>query len=121
MRALKDEERRVILMLVEKFGADKERDQLLADLNHCLVNETVSDGSILSFDIADYQRPIDKGRWQYRQKDGFVVDGVVEDMDGLEMEVMLLADANHRVWEFEIVRHHPGAVVEPDWSTFKVR
>jgi hypothetical protein len=111
----------VILMLAAKCGSDEERAQLIADLGRCSVKETVPDGSILSFDIADYQRPADRGRWQYRQKDGFVIDGVVKDIDGSEMEVMLLADANHRVWEFEIVRHHPRSVIKPDWSTFRVR
>jgi hypothetical protein len=121
MRELTVEERRVILMLAEKFGSEAERDQLLADIDHCSVRETVQDGSILAFDIPGYQRPPEHGRWQYRQKDGFVVDGVVKDADGSDMEVMLLADTNHRVREFEIVRYHPGSVTKPDWSTFKVR
>ena len=121
VRALTDEERRVILQLAAKFASDEERNKLVTDLDRCLVSETVPDGSILSFDITDYQRPPGKGRWQYRQKDGFVIDGVVKDADGSDMDVMLLADANHRVWEFEIVRHHPGSVIKPDWSTFKVR
>jgi hypothetical protein len=121
VRSLTDEERRVILMLAEKFGSGEERVQLLADLDRCSVNEAVPDRSILSFDISGYQRPNDPGRWQYRQKDGFVVDGIVKDADGSDMDVMLLADTNHRVWEFEIVRHHPGSVIKPDWSTFRVR
>jgi len=108
-------------MLADKFGSDEERDQLLADLGRCSVSEAVPDGSILSFDIAGYQRPINSGRWQYRQKDGFVVDGVVKDIDGSEMEVMLLGDTNHRLWEFEIVRHYPGSILKPNWSTFRVR
>jgi hypothetical protein len=121
MRALTDDERAVIKMLAEKFGSDEERDQLLTDLDRSSVTETAPDGSMLSFDIAGYERPPENGRWQYRQRDGFVVDGVVKDADGSEMEVMLLADANHRVWEFEIVRYLPGAVEKPDWTTFKVR
>jgi hypothetical protein len=121
MRTLTADERRIIVMLAAKIGSDEERGQLLADLDRCSVKEKVPDGSILAFDIAGYQRPLEQGRWQYRQQDGFVVDGIVKDADGSDMEVMLLADTNHRVWEFEIVRHHPGLVIKPDWSTFKVR
>jgi hypothetical protein len=121
MRDLTTEERRVILMLAAKFGSDEERAQLLADLDRCSVKETVSDGSMLVFDIADYQRPLEHGRWQYRQKDGFIVDGVVKDADRSDMDVILLADLNHRIWEFEIVRHGFGSVIKPDWSTFKVK
>lgn len=120
MRALTADERRIIVALAAKLS-DEERNQLLADLERCSVKETVPDGSILAFDIADYQRPLEHGRWQYRQKDGFVVDGAVKDADGSDMDVLLLADSNHRVWEFEIVRHNPGSIIKPDWSTFKVR
>jgi hypothetical protein len=121
MRTLTADERRIILMLAAKIGSDEERDQLLADLDRCSIKETVPDGSILAFDIAGYQRPLDHGRWQYRQKDGFAVDGIVKDADGSDMDVMLLADTNHRVWEFEIVRHYAGSVIKPDWSNFKIK
>jgi len=121
MRGLTEAERRVIMLLAAQFKSEIEREQLLADLDHCSVQETVADGSILAFDVAGYQRPPEHGRWQYRGKGGFVVDGLVKDADGTEMEVMLLADANHRIWEFEIVRYHPGPVIKPDWSSFKVR
>ena len=121
MRVLNEDEQRVIVALAARFGSDSERDQLLSDLDHCSVNEAAPDGSILSFDIEGYQRPTEPGRWQYRQKDGFVVDGVMKDADGSDMEVMLLADANHRIWELEMVRHQAGSVIQPKWSTFKVR
>jgi len=121
MRALTEGERRAVLALATRFGSDNERDQLLSDLDHCTVTEAVPDGSILSFDVEGYQRPTEPGRWQYRQKDGFVVDGVVKDADGSDMDVMLLADANRRLWELEIVRYHVGSVTQPNWNTFKVR
>lgn len=121
MRGLTEAERRVILLLADQFKSSDERDQLRADLDQSSVRETAPDGSMLVFEITGYQRPAKPGRWQYRGKDGFVVDGVVKDADGEEMEVMVLADGNHRIWEFEIVRYHPGPVIKPDWSTFKVR
>lgn len=108
-------------MLAEQFGSEDEKEQLLTDLDHCFVSETVPDGSILSFEIEGYKRPPEHGRWQYRQRDGFVIDGTVKDADGTDMEVMLLADANHRIWELEIVRHNTGPVIRPDWRTFTVR
>ena len=111
MRDLIPDERRVILLLATKLGSDEERNQLLADLERCTVEEKVPDGSILGFNITGYERQLEPGRWQYRQKDGFVVDGTVKDVDGFDMEVMLLADSNHRVWEFEIVRHGIGAII----------
>ena len=121
MRALTSEERRIILMLAAKFGSEEERRQLLTDLDRCSVKETVPDGSILAFDIDGYDRPLERVRWQYRQKDGFIVDGVMKDADGSDMDVILLADTNHRLWEFEIVRQGFGSVIKPNWSTFKVR
>ena len=121
MRTLTNEERRVIQTLAAEFKSGEERYQLLADLDHCAVEEKVADGSILRFDIDGYQRPPGHGRGQYRGKRGSDVAGVVKDTDGAEMEVMLLADANHRIWEFEIVRYHPGAVIQPNWNTFKVK
>jgi hypothetical protein len=121
VRPLTDEERLVTLMLADRIGSKEEKDQLLADLQHCSVEETAPDRSLLSFEIEGYQRPGEQGRWQYRQSDGYVVDGVMKDADGSDVDVMLLADANHRIWDFELVRHNPGPLVKPDWSTFKVR
>jgi hypothetical protein len=121
MRTLTSDERRVILLLAAEVGSDEERGQLLIDLDHCSVKQTISDGSILVFDIDGYQRPIERGRWQYRQKDGFIVDGAMKDADGSDMDVMLLADTNHRIGEFEIVRHGIGSIIKPNWNSFKVK
>jgi hypothetical protein len=120
MRALSDDERRVILMLAAEFKSDEQRRQLLSDLGRSSVLPTVPDGSILRFDIDGYSRPASHGRGSYSSKNGGEVSGSVKDTDGADMEVLLLADANHRVFELEIVRYHPGDVVQPNWSTFKV-
>jgi len=121
MRKLTNEERRVVLMLAAEIKSDDERHQLLADLDHCMVEATVPDGSILRFEIEGYQRPPGHGRGQYCGKNAFEVAGAVKDSDGSDMEVMLLADANHRIWEFEIVRYDVGPVINPDWNTFRVK
>lgn len=52
---------------------------------------------------------------------GLYGDGIAKDADGSDMDVMLFARANHRVWEFEIIRYHPGPVNNPDWSIFQVK
>jgi hypothetical protein len=121
MRALSDDERRVILLLAEEFKSDKERLQLLSDLGCSEVYPTIPDGSILRFDINGYSRPSGHGRGSYYSKNGGEASGSVKDADGADMEVLLLADANQRVFELEVVRYHPGAVIKPDWSTFRVK
>lgn len=62
MRALTDDERRVVMMLAAEIKSDEERQQLLADLDHCMVEATVPDGSILRVAIEHYQRPSGHGR-----------------------------------------------------------
>lgn len=121
MRVLTDYEREVVLQLAARIASDAERNQLIADLDHCTVEATVPDGSILRVAIEHYQRPSGHGRGLYRAKDDSEVTGVVKDADGAEMEVLLLADANHRLWDIEIVRYHPGSLLKPDWSTFRIK
>ena len=121
MRTLTDGELNAITMLAREIGSVAERDQLLADLKGYTVEATVPDGSILTFSIDGYQRPSDPGQNSFISKDGSEVAGIVNDSDGAEMDVLLLADLNHRVWDFEIVRYDPGVVISPDWSTFKVK
>lgn len=121
MRKLTDGERGAIVTLAARLKSEEERNQLLANLDNSAVGEAAPDGSMLAFDIAGYERPAERGRWQYRGKDGFSVEGIVRDADRTEMDVMLLADSNHRVMELEIVRYHPGSVSNPDWSTFRLK
>ncbi len=121
MRALIDEERHAILALAAEFKSDAERNQLLADLDHCAVEEKVPDGSLLVFNISGYSRPPGHKQSLYRAKDGFRVEGSVKDADGAEMDVLLFSDQNNRVYELEIVKHLPDSVVKADWGTFKVK
>jgi len=121
MRALTDSERHAILALAAEFKSDVERNQLLADLDHCAVEEKVPDGSLLVFNISGYSRPPGHKQSLYRARDGFPAEGSVKDADGAEMDVLLFADQNNRVYELEIVKHLPSSVVKADWSTFKVK
>jgi hypothetical protein len=121
MRALRDEERRAILALAGEFKSNAERDQLLADLDSCTIQERTPDGSVLTFSIRGYERPAGHRQGPYSGKDEFPVEGVMKDVDGAEMSVYLFADASGRVYELELDKHAVESVVKPDWSTFKVR
>jgi len=76
---------------------------------------------MLMFNVSGYERAEKWRQQQYRARDGFPAEGVVKDKDGADMDVMLFQDQNHRILKMEIVRYHPGPVIKPDWSTFKVR
>lgn len=45
----------------------------------------------------------------------------MKDVDGGEMDVLLLSDKNNRVLELELVKHAGGSVLGADWNTFKVK
>jgi hypothetical protein len=121
MRPLTDSERHVIVTLSAEFKSDAERKQLLADLENCSVEEILSDGSLLSFNIIGYDRPSGHSQGLYHAKDGFRAEGGVKDADGGEIDVLLFADQNNRVYEFELVKHQPVPIIKPDWSTFTVK
>lgn len=118
MRDLTDDERRVILALAAGFESGEERNQLMADIGDCAVEETVPDGSILVFNIVNYVRP-QGDESLYRTKDGYRAQGFVKDADGAEMEVLLFKDKNNRLYELEIVRYSDGPVMKPNWHTFR--
>jgi hypothetical protein len=121
MRALTDLERTAIKALAAEFISDEERRRLLADLDNSAVEEKVPDGSLLSFSIPGYHRPSGHRQAAFRGKDGFPVEGVMKDADGAEISVYLFADPLGRIYEFELDRHAAGSVINPDWSTFRVR
>lgn len=121
MRALNDSERHVILALAGELKVAEERDQLLEDLENCEVDEATTDGSRLEFFIPQYKRPVGHRQGAYRAKDGFPVEGVVNDADGAEIDVSLFGDANNRLYELELVKLIGGPVIKPDWRTFKVK
>lgn len=121
VRALSVEERRAVMMLAAAIKSDGERDQLLADLDNCTVEERTPNGSLLSFDIFGYQRPPGHKQGPYRGNDHFPVEGTMKDADGAEMSVYLFSDINNRVYELELDKHAVGSVTKPDWSTFRLK
>lgn len=121
MRPLNLLERKAIFALANEVGKTDEREQLLWDLDHCLVEEASPDGSRVVFHIEGYHRPTYEGQDAFRGKDQFPVEGFVKDADGVEMDVSLYADQNDRVLEFELVKHAVDPIIEPDWSSFKLK
>ena len=121
MRELTTMEKTVTLALAKAVGSEKERSQLLLDIQNCAVEDMVRDGSMLRFHIPGYKRPPQHGRDTFRGKDRFPVEGSVKDADGGEMDVLIFSDQNNRVLELELVKHAGGSVLEPDWNSFKVK
>jgi len=121
MRPLSDEESEAIISIAGTIESDSEREVLLADIQNCTVSSTVEDGSMLMFNVDGYVRPEKWLQREYRARDGLPAEGAVKDKDGVDMDVMLFQDQNHRILKMEIVRYHPGSVIKPDWSTFKLR
>jgi hypothetical protein len=121
MRKLSSEEQQAVQKLALEFESEAESKQLLEDLNNCSVTSEVSDGSILIFNISGYQRPSNHGTRQFVSKDGLNVEGVVNDDDGEELEVLLLADSNCRIYELELIKYSAGSVIKPKWESFKVK
>jgi len=42
------------------------------------------------------------------------------DMDGAVVDVLLLADAAHRLYQLEFVRYSDGPLLRPNWSTLEI-
>lgn len=121
MRQLTESERVALLALANEVGKDGEREQLLSDLKHCLVEDAPPDGSRVVFHIDGYHRPPYRGQDAFRGKDQFPVEGVVMDADGTEMDVAIYADHNDRLLEFELVKHAIEPIVQPNWHSFRLK
>jgi hypothetical protein len=121
VRRLSNEESEAIIAIAGTIESDSERDLLLADIRSCTVTSTVADGSMLMFNLEGYVRPEKWRQQQYKSRDGFRAEGVVKDKDGVDMDVMLFQDQNHRLLKLDIVRYQGGPVIAPDWSTFRLR
>lgn len=121
MRRLTALESKALFRMANEVGKDDERDQLMDDLGHCLVQEESPDGSRVIFHIEGYRRPPYHGQDSFRGKDQFPVEGVIKDADGVEMDVALYADENNRLLEFELVKHAVDQIIDPDWGSFRLK
>jgi hypothetical protein len=120
MRTLSEGEHKAVLALSAKFLSDREREQLIVDIENCLVEEVVPDGSRLRFHIRGYQRPEYRGQHAFQAKDGFPAEGVVNDADGVEIDVWLFSDPNNRILEIELNKRNGEPILDADWSSFSV-
>lgn len=121
VRRLSNKESEAIVLIAGSIESAAERDQLLTDIQSCTVISKNVDGSMLMFNIDGYMRPEKWRQSQYKARDGYIAEGVVKDKDGVDMDVMLFKDQNHRILKLDIVRYQGGPVLGPDWSTFRLR
>ena len=113
-RKLSSEEDQAVRLLANGLN-EAERQQLLADLSSCTVEQVTKDGARLQFAISGYQRP------EYHGQHSYSVGGAMEDADGTEVGVSLYADENHRILELELIRWGDGPLLKPDWNSFRVQ
>lgn len=113
MRSLSAEERNVITRISEKLG-EREREQLLNDMEHASVNPVSEDGSLVEFEISGNEHP------PYRGHSLYPVEGKLRDSDGAELCVLLNADENGRLLALEIIRWSTGDLLAPDWGTLEL-
>lgn len=116
-RRLTPTERDVIRAMIQRISTSSEHQQALADLENCRVIPC-ADGEVLKFHIDGYERPAG-GLDTFRGTDGFLVQGTVFDEDGVRIDVALLHDKNHRIFEFELCKHDGTPVRRPDWAKFQ--
>jgi hypothetical protein len=117
MRQLTATERDVIEVMARQIATSSERQQALTDLEHCQVVPR-ADGEVLTFHIDGYERPAG-GLDTFRGTDGFLIQGTVFDEEGVRIDVALLHDENHRIFEFELLKHDGTPVKRPDWAKFQ--
>lgn len=104
-------------VIVERFARqlpENQCRQLLEDLDRSVVEDATDDESRLIFHINDYQRP------PYRGQHAFPVEGRANDSDGASLTILLHADENDRLFEFEIIRWDSNDVIAPKWDTFEI-
>jgi len=121
MRRLSELEKEALFALAKAVGRDDEREQLISDLDHCLVEEASPDGSRIVFHIDGYQRPPYRGQDAFLGKDQFPVEGTIKDADGADMDMAIYSDQSNRLLEVELVKHAVSPIVAPDWHSFKLK
>lgn len=113
LRELTDGERAFIRSIAFRLD-DKERGELLSDLERARAEPTLDDGSLILFHIEGYQRPHHVGQHT------FPFEGRVLDADGADVCVLLFADPGNRLLELEFLRWADGGLQGPDWATLQI-
>ena len=113
MRELIENERGFIRSVAMRLDP-AERDKLPHDLTTARVESIAYDDSLLVLHLDGYQRPAEWGQHTYP------LEGTMRDMDGAVVDVLLLADAAHRLYQLEFVRYSDGPLLRPNWSTLEI-
>lgn len=87
---------------------------MLSDLAIAQAQPTLPDRSIIRFHLEGYSRPATGGQELYP------FEGVMADLDGTNVDVLLFADAANRLYEMKLVRWEGGDLQGPDWNTLRI-
>lgn len=87
--------------------------RLMSDLTSAKAEATLPDGAMVRFHLAGYQRAPYIGQRLYP------VEGLLEDADGSQIDLLLFADPADRLFELEYVRWWGGELQNPSWSTLR--
>jgi hypothetical protein len=112
-RSLSAEERHVLVALALGAG-ETDQPGILGDIDRALVRPINGDGSILEFIYEDYERP-DQGQMSV----GY--EGLMLDLDDVQIELILYWDRNRRLCEFELLRISEGELISPQWNSFHLK
>jgi len=107
------DERGLLLAIADKLNDDS-RTKLRADIELVSSCVTSDDGSFISFELSNYQRPA------YDGHDSFEFQGSLDDSNGVPMTALVNADVNGRLLEIEFLRWGEGGTIVPNWKTLRI-
>ncbi|MEZ0606116.1 hypothetical protein ACAX43_28915 [Paraburkholderia sp. IW21] len=113
LRNVTEHERAFIAEVARNLAPD-EGTRLLSDLAIAQAQPTLPDESIIRFHLEGYSRPATGGQELYP------FEGVMSDLDGTNLDVLLFTDAANRLYEMELVRWEGGDLLGPDWTTLRI-
>jgi hypothetical protein len=105
---------RELIDRVAGYLREPQRGRLLDDAAVATAETVNTDGSIVRFHLAGYDRPA------YRGQHALPVEGVVQDADGASISVLLHQDENDRLYELEYVRFDDGDLIAVRWETLSL-
>jgi hypothetical protein len=108
------ENERAFIAEVARNLAPNEGAQLLSDLAIAQAQPTLPDESIIRFQLQGYCHPASGGQELYP------FEGVMSDMDGTNLDVLLFTDSASRLYKMEFVRWEGGDLQGPDWTTLRI-
>jgi hypothetical protein len=112
LRALTDNEIAFITGIAHRLDDEASR-RLMSDLASAQAEVTLPDGALIRFHLAGYQRAPYSGHRLYP------AEGLMDDVDGSPIALLLFADPTDRLFELEYVRWWGGDLQKPNWSTVR--